>query len=335
MRYYVITCVLVGLAVNVYANDQSHQRMERIACHPDQKSPFSKEDCLAHNCLFDDAALPNEIQCYTAKINSMIRRRIQMHKTKGSGSTKQNQGIMTVEIPDIVKTDPKYRIDCAPDIDEYRSFCDFNLSKNRTLNTTNQLCTTRGCVWDPNAEQGISTCYIPLEKGGYSVVGEPNQLSNAITQYTLTRRIDSTNRFSLFNDDIVNLNVQVSVSGPEMIRMTIRDANAQRYEVPVPIQWTPSTPSPYPSKIKFQMTTNANGQVGFRVQRTDKPSILFDTSFFANGFIYDDKFLQIITTIPSRNVYGKLFWRFFDRYVVCFYFAQVSVKILIQAFDII
>jgi hypothetical protein len=92
-----------------------------------------------------------------------------MHKTKGSGSTKQNQGIMTVEIPDIVKTDPKYRIDCAPDIDEYRSFCDFNLSKNRTLNTTNQLCTTRGCVWDPNAEQGISTCYIPLEKGGYSV----------------------------------------------------------------------------------------------------------------------------------------------------------------------
>jgi hypothetical protein len=72
MRYFVITCVLVGLAVNVYANDQSHQRMERIACHPDQKSPFSKEDCLAHSCLFDDAALPNEIQCYTAKINSMI-----------------------------------------------------------------------------------------------------------------------------------------------------------------------------------------------------------------------------------------------------------------------
>ena len=90
-----------------------------------------------------------------------------------------------------------------------------------------------------------------------------------------------------------------------MIRMTIRDANAERYEVPVPINWQPSAPTAVPGQLKFQLTNNTNGQVGFRVQRANRAAILFDTSSFANGFIYDDKFLQLITTIPSRNAYGS------------------------------
>jgi hypothetical protein len=293
MRHFVTIFVLVGLAVLVDAGNQLYQHMKRIDCYPNRESPLSKEDCLARNCLFDDEAPSNVIQCYTVK-------------TQGSALTEKSLELLNVEVPDIVKTDPKYRIDCAPDIDEYRSFCMIDLSKNSTLNTTNQSCTDRGCVWDPNAGSGITTCYIPIETGGYGLTGTPNQLSNAITQYTLARLIDPTNNFSLFNHDISNLDVQVSISGTDMIRMTIRDANAQRYEVPVPIQWTPSAPSSYLPKIKFQMTNTSNGQVGFRVQRTYTQSILFDTSFFTNGFIYDDKFLQMITTIPSRNIYGKL-----------------------------
>jgi hypothetical protein len=306
MRHFVRVFVLVGLIVTVYAGDQLYQHIERIACYPNRQSPVSKGACLARSCLFDDKALPNEIQCYTVKTN---------------------RDIMTVELPDIIKADPKYRIDCSPDIDEYRSFCVLNLSNNRTLNTTNESCTARGCVWDSSAELGITTCYIPVEKGGYGLIGEINQLSNAITQYTLTRlstkpshirsmtsveSMNSANEFSIFNHDIDNLDVQVSISGPDMMRMTIRDATAQRYEVPVPIQWNPSTPSSVPARIKFEMTKTVNGQVGFRVQRTNKQSILFDTSFFANGFVYDDKFIQIITTIPSRNVYGKFRMKYFN-----------------------
>ncbi|CAF4904182.1 unnamed protein product, partial [Rotaria sp. Silwood1] len=237
----------------------------------------------------------------------------------------QSQSLETVNLPDIIKNDPKYRIDCNPDIDEYRSFCGLNLSINRTLNTTTQSCTTRGCIWDTNVESGIPTCYIPVDKGGYALKEEPTQLSSAITQYLLTRlstkplQIRSmtsesftnsistarTNQFSMFGRDIENLKVQVSVSGPQMLRMTIRDANAERYEVPVPIRWDPSpSTTATPAKIEFQMKKTMNEQVGFRVQRTDSKSILFDTTLFANGFIYDDQFIQIITTIPSRNVYG-------------------------------
>ncbi|CAF4447965.1 unnamed protein product, partial [Adineta steineri] len=98
-------------------------------------------------------------------------------------------------------------------------------------------------------------------------MGESNQISNAITQYKLIRLStnssmtkiqskDTSNDFSLFNNDIDNLDVQISVSGTNMIRMTIRDTNAQRYEVPVPIQWNPSMSSS--SKIKFQLTKTLN-----------------------------------------------------------------------------
>ncbi len=49
--------------------------------------------------------------------------------------------------------------------------------------------------------------------------------------------------FSMYGNDVDRLDAQVSVSGPDMIRLTIRDAEKSRYEVPVPIQWQPSVPS--------------------------------------------------------------------------------------------
>ncbi|CAF1496649.1 unnamed protein product [Rotaria magnacalcarata] len=244
-----------------------------------------------------------------------------IEKSRSPMSSWQSSSIRTVELPNFMKVDPKYRVDCNPDIDEYRSFCVLNLSKNSTLTTSDESCTSRGCTRDTNVESGIPTCYIPTEKGGYSVTDGPTQLSSAMTQYTLTRlstkpahfRSSFINpssaaratQFSMFGHDIENLKVQVSVSGPQMIRMTIRNADSQRYEVPVPIRWNPSAPTTSgPAKIEFEMTKTTNQQVGFRVKRTDSGSILFDTTLFANGFIYDDQFLQIITTIPSRNAYG-------------------------------
>ena len=116
----------------------------------------------------------------------------------------------------------------------------------------------------------------------------------------------------MYDHDIEHLTADVSVSGTDMIRLTIRDANQQRYEVPVPIRWEPSlAPSSVQTKLKFEMTTTSSGQAGFRVKRTDTQSVIFDTSYFAEGFVYDDQFVQLITSIPSRNVYGQ-----FDRIVL-------------------
>ena len=224
----------------------------------------------------------------------------------GTNARQNQKNIPIVEIPGFVSTDPKYRIDCSPENDEYRTFCQINLTKNRTSNLSESLCTARGCVWDSNSQVGNPTCYIPKEKGGYELKQGPDQISNAMTLYSLGRLSSESSRFSMFNRDIENLKVQVSVSGPDMVRLTIRNENAERYEVPVPLKWTPSVPpTSAPPKIQFQMKKTVNKQIGFRILRTDDTqSLLFDTTFFANGFIYDDHFLQIITTIPSRNIYG-------------------------------
>jgi hypothetical protein len=111
----------------------------------------------------------------------------------------------------------------------------------------------------------------------------------------------------MYGDDIDHLNLTASISGTDMIRLSIRDMNKDRYEVPVPIHWQPSvsSSSSVKPKIQFEMTKTSSGQSGFRVRRTDTQTIIFDTSYFAHGFTYSDKYTQFITTIPSANVYGK------------------------------
>ncbi|CAF4158178.1 unnamed protein product [Rotaria sp. Silwood2] len=225
-------------------------------------------------------------------------------------------GTSIIEPPPAVLTEPKYRVDCYPDPD-----------------AKSIACEARGCNWNVASESGYPSCYVPKEKGGYGQNDSPIQLTDAVTHYSLSRLstkrlhnqvnpnnrinlnesisnvkqlvITRSNEFSIYGEDIDHLNVQVSASGTDMLRLTIRDADKQRYEVPVPIRWQATLPpSSVKAKIKFEMTKTTNGQVGFRLKRTNTQSIIFDTSYFAEGFIYDDKYIQFITTIPTRNVYG-------------------------------
>lgn len=192
---------------------------------------------------------------------------------------------------------------------------------------TGARCSSRGCIWDPQDHSDSPSCYIPKDKGGYGESKAPSQLNDATTRYSLSRlsikprsnhfrpvqsisnvkQLSTTDakEFSIYGNDIDHLDVQVSSSGTDMIRLTIRDADKQRYEVPVPINWkSSSVSSSNKRKLQFTLTRNDRNQTGFRVQRLDTKSIIFDTTFFAEGLIYDDKYLQLITTIPSRNVYG-------------------------------
>lgn len=213
----------------------------------------------------------------------------------------------------------------------------FNRS-NIILDVTSNACFARGCIYDSVTQLEYPSCYVPIEKGGYHVISSSGQSLNGIVQYNLSRlstkpvlipsshinlsaHVNSRhpssdlkeiltsepNEFSIYSHDIDRLNVQISNSGTDMIRLTIRDTNNDRYEVPVPIQWqSTSIPSSIKPKLQFEMTKTSNGKAGFRVKRTDTETIIFDTSIFAHGFIYDNQFIQFITTIPSNNIYGKI-----------------------------
>ncbi|CAF1225575.1 unnamed protein product [Adineta ricciae] len=238
--------------------------------------------------------------------------------TKNYTFTWSNITVMNIELPESMIKTTKYRVDCFPDPD-----------------VTSNACFARGCLYDSKTQSNTPSCYVPIEKGGYTSSTVMN-ISNSTTQYRLTRvakkpvliphasanvnyrrdprkppsnlkEIVTTdpNEFSMYGHDIDHLNMEVSVSGTDMIRLTIRDAEKDRYEVPVPIQWQPmALPAKIKPKIQFELVKTSFGQAGFRIKRTDTHTILFDTSLFAHGLVYDNQFIQLITTVPSRNVYG-------------------------------
>lgn len=162
-------------------------------------------------------------------------------------------------------------------------------------------------MWSGPTKSNGPPCYVPKDKGGYGQIGSVQQVSETITRYTLARLSDSdqSKRFSMYDEDVEKLTVEASVSGTDMVRLTIRDADQPRYEVPVPVHWEPSlVPTSVSAKLQFELTRTSNEQAGFRVKRTDTQSNIFDTSYFAEGFVYSDQFVQLVTSIPSRNVYG-------------------------------
>ncbi|CAF1070902.1 unnamed protein product, partial [Didymodactylos carnosus] len=248
---------------------------------------------------------------------------LNMKMTTNHTVTWSGSGIILVEQPDDIATKPEYRVDCYPDP---------NADANK--------CRGRGCEWDPPTITGVPACYVPKSKGGYQLIDQ-EAIEQYGTQYKLQRlstkplhkmaarrppnyRIDNRlqeqqseapvrnlietkdSEFSLFGNDVDNLRLQMTTSGTDMIRLKIVDLDHQRYEVPIPITWNPwsTAASIAQQKIKFQLTQTQYKQLGFQIVRTDTKSVLFDTSYFAEGFIYDDKYLQFMTTIPSRNVYG-------------------------------
>ena len=74
----------------------------------------------------------------------------------------------------------------------------------------------------------------------------------------------------------------------------------------------------------IELTETQYNQTGLRVKRqlsstsSDQDPILSDTTYFAEGFIYANQFLQIITTLPSNNIYGE--WEKPVNYSVHLYF---------------
>ena len=44
-----------------------------------------------------------------------------------------------------------------------------------------------GCVWDTSKGPGIVACYIPKHEGGYNLTEPPQQVSDAMKQYKLSR----------------------------------------------------------------------------------------------------------------------------------------------------
>ena len=76
-----------------------------------------------------------------------------------------------------------------------------------------------------NFTSDIVTCYVPKSKGGYLLSTQTTLTNNMGMTYTLNRlstgSITNSNGFSLFNNDVEQLNVMITMNVENTIRMKI------------------------------------------------------------------------------------------------------------------
>lgn len=104
-----------------------------------------------------------------------------------------------------------------------------------------------------------------------------------------------------YGDDIYYLNVDVVPFSATTVRVTMRDANDTRWEVPNVIQLTPET-NVVP---QWNITIGTVGQkLNLVVTRASDNVVLFDTTN-AGDIVYENQYLSIATGLPQNaNIYG-------------------------------
>ncbi|XP_050403277.1 maltase-glucoamylase [Patella vulgata] len=178
------------------------------------------------------------------------------------------------------------RIDCLPDTNKYTDITD-----------KRGECSRRKCIWRPISDvDKVPNCYINNDLYGYSLVSNTTSNNGKDMMFNLKWR----NKSQMFTGDIHNITLSVQYINDNFIRFKIYDPNNQRYEVPVPVDLQRSSAT----SPKYQLEHGNSDTTGFwfRIRRTSTNKILWDTSI--GGLTFADQFLQIVTRLPSNNIYG-------------------------------
>ncbi|XGW25367.1 hypothetical protein V3C99_006640 [Haemonchus contortus] len=151
------------------------------------------------------------------------------------------------------------------------------------------LCQARGCIWQeapPDAPEGTPWCFYPTASG-FRVM---SQLSSS--HYVLTSAFNNP-----YGSNISPLNVTSRINGATLF-VTI--GNNDRYVPPVDF---PNIPTTSTETLSFKMVTIPSSDIfAFQIVRESTKTILWDTTI--GGMQFADKFIQIATYLPSRNVFG-------------------------------
>ncbi|CAH1773121.1 unnamed protein product [Owenia fusiformis] len=176
------------------------------------------------------------------------------------------------------------RIDCCPEFEKNPQW----LSKD--------ICDSKAaCTWDDtsNTVQGIPKCYISSPNYGYKFVSQNK------TNHGYDIRLQKRNAVdTLYQEDIKDITLRVEFRGNSIVRLKFFDHSNARYEVPVDIS-LPSEPG-RSWLLEFKITNQ--DPFNFQIIRKSTGTVIWDTG--VGGFTFADKFLQISTRIPSKNVYG-------------------------------
>ncbi|XP_063403845.1 maltase-glucoamylase-like [Mytilus trossulus] len=185
----------------------------------------------------------------------------------------------------IPEEDVSLRIDCFPDID-----------KSKSLDINTQECKRRGCIWAPVVESlSVPFCYINTSIYGYTQTSESSHgISTAID-------LKWQNKSQMFQDDIESIRMIVTKHSNKLLQVKIIDPSDERYEVPVNFNKIPA-PNREGTDYNIQYGNDDHGIFSFNVTRKSNGAVIWDTS--VGGLTFADQFLQFVTKLPSKNVYG-------------------------------
>ncbi|GMS93692.1 hypothetical protein PENTCL1PPCAC_15867, partial [Pristionchus entomophagus] len=156
-----------------------------------------------------------------------------------------------------------------------------------------QGCEARGCVWKPAADfdpAGTPWCFMNAEEMGYTATSAGNGVEWSLYKNSGPR--------SPWGTDLPSLKFSFRDLGDSVINVRIEDYQ-KRFEAADLVEFPRKTvPSIESLSVNVRDDTDP---FSFSVQRSNGVT-LFDTSI--GGLIFADKFIQIATSLTSKNMYG-------------------------------
>ena len=180
------------------------------------------------------------------------------------------------------------RFDCTPDV--------------RTQ-VTSKNCMSRGCIYDETVKETVKeprpgylstpSCFYPEKWVNYRV---DRVLKKDETGITLI--LNKTELKDGFENGIETAKVDVKVIDDSRLEIKITDVMRQRWEPPIPLLNIPSVKT-NPSKLLYDWSLKDSV---LRVTRKANNALIFETDL--RRLIFSDQFIQIITNVPSNNLFG-------------------------------
>ncbi|XP_013421015.1 sucrase-isomaltase, intestinal [Lingula anatina] len=176
----------------------------------------------------------------------------------------------------------KERLDCFPESADHRHI-------------TEQECLKRRCLWKLSLAPGVPYCYLPKDTVGYTLKSVTDTANGKVVTLQWLGQV------KMFDNPVRELNLKIEELNDHTLHFKFHDPNNDRYEVPVPLENVEGGNS-NTRLYEYETKNDTNGIFYLRVWRKSTNITLWDSRI--GGFVFEDRYIQISTRLPSQNVYG-------------------------------
>lgn len=165
--------------------------------------------------------------------------------------------------------------------------------------SSQEKCERRGCCWSPplanKFDSNIPYCYFPSDFPNYHVFSsrkDDNSLVFSLEKLNTTFR----------KNEILKLEARIIYDTKNRLRVQIKDAKQQRYQVPVfNKEYRAYDKACLKCDTDYQIFVNEN-PFAIKVYRKSNGRLIFDTS--VAPLIYADQYIQFSTRLVNKIFYG-------------------------------